>query len=164
MTDVTVRPATPDDVPGIRRIARRGWEAAYGGFLADDTIERALAEWYDPAFVRVAIERDGTIYRVAVADGEVVGYATAGVDGTDGHLTSLYVDPGRWGEGIGTRLLEAIRDRLRERGAERLEIRVLAENEVGRGFYESRGFEPVEEAETDLFGASRREVVYAGST
>ncbi|MFC7155896.1 GNAT family N-acetyltransferase [Halomarina halobia] len=163
MADVTVRPATPDDVPGIRRIARRGWEAAYGDFLADETVERALAEWYAPAFVRDAVERDGTIYRVAVADGEVVGYATGRVDDV-GRLTSLYVDPDRWGEGIGTRLLEAVFDRLRERGVGRLEVRVLAVNEVGRAFYESRGLEPVAEAETDLFGASHREVVYAGST
>ena len=44
MAGVTVRQSTPADVAGIQRIARRGWEAAYGEFLADATIESLVTD------------------------------------------------------------------------------------------------------------------------
>ena len=52
----------------------------------------------------------------------------------------LAVDPGRQGEGIGGRLLEAGIERARERGARRLLLRVLATNEPARRLYERHGF------------------------
>ncbi|MFC6837139.1 GNAT family N-acetyltransferase [Halomarina ordinaria] len=161
MTEVTVRPAAAADVDGIRRVAQLGWEAAYGAFLDAETVERAMREWYDPDVVAEGIEDPSVVYRVAASDG-VVGYATGRLDRATGHLTSLYVDPGRWGEGVGSRLFEAVLERLAERGAEYVEIRVLAENEVGRSFYAGRGVRLVIESETDLFGERVREVVYAG--
>jgi GNAT superfamily N-acetyltransferase len=84
-------------------------------------------------------------------------------DGVGG-LGALYVDPDWWGAGVGTRLLAAVTAALRERGADRVEARVLAANEVGRAFYEARGFEPVTEATTTLFGETVLEVTYARST
>jgi ribosomal protein S18 acetylase RimI-like enzyme len=169
MATIAVRESTPDDVPGVRRVARRGWEAAYGDVLDPATIERALEEWYAPAFVRESVERADVVHLVAVdesgRDGAVVGYTGGWVPDADdperGVVGTLYVDPDRWGAGIGTRLFERALDALRGQGVTRVTIRVLAENAVGRSFYESRGFEVAAESADDLFGETRPAVTYA---
>lgn len=165
MVDVTVRPADTGDVPGIRRVARRGWHAAYEDVLARETIEAKLDEWYDPETVRGYVEREGVGYFVAVDDGQVLGYATGGPSdkGEDvGFLGAIYVDPDYWGEGIGSRLLDRIESFLAERGYERLRFRVLAENDVGTSFYRSRGYEAVEETQTELADEVAPELLFEG--
>lgn len=86
---------------------------------------------------------------MAEVDGEVVGFAqfvwdadaTEAFVGEGGAmLQSLYVLPERWGEGVGTRLLEAGIDRLPP-DRERLHLGVHEANDRAIGFYESRGFE-----------------------
>ena len=181
MAGVTVRQSMPTDVAGIQRVARRGWEAAYGELLAEETIERAMNEWYAGESIREQITGGDVAHFVAcepprvsngasgkqrdpraVADGAVIGYVGGGVPEDDrGAVGALYVDPDRWGEGIGTRLFERELDALAERGATRVTIRVLAANTLGRSFYESRGFEVVETSEDDLFGETRAAVTYA---
>lgn len=165
MVDVTVRPADPRDVPGVQRVARRGWHAAYEDVLSAATIEAKLEEWYGQASIREYVEREDVGYFVATADGQVLGYASGGPseEGDDvGFLGAIYVDPDRWGEGIGSRLLDRVESFLADRGYERLRFRVLAENDVGTSFYRSRGYEVVEETETELGGEVADELVFEG--
>lgn len=180
MAGVTVRQSMPADVSGIQRVARRGWEAAYGDFLAETTIERAIDEWYASEGVREQITRGDVAHFVACetndgagrASGDqtdpgaveerIVGYVGGGIPEDErGSVGALYVDPDRWEEGVGTRLFERELDALAERGASRVTIRVLAANTIGRSFYESQGFEVVETGEDDLFGETRAAVTYA---
>ncbi|EMA42441.1 GNAT family N-acetyltransferase [Halococcus saccharolyticus] len=183
MAGVTVRQSTPVDVAGIQRVARRGWAAAYGDFLAEGTIDRAMDEWYASERVREQITRGDVAHFVACETGDVsgsvsgertdpraveeqvVGYVGGGIPDTNererGAVWTFYVDPDWWGEGIGTRLFERELDALRERGASRVTVRVLAANTVGRSFYESQGFEVAETGEDDLFGETRAAVTYA---
>jgi len=166
MTDVTVRETTVEDAPAVRRIADAGWRAAYGDVLARETIDVAMAEWYDPEATRTAIEREDGVHLVAERDpAGVMGFA-AGGPGEDPDVAALgaiYVAPDRWREGIGTALFEAFEAACRERGHEELRFRVLAENEVGIAFYRSRGYDPVTEEETELFGEQVRELAFRGT-
>jgi ribosomal protein S18 acetylase RimI-like enzyme len=180
--DVRIREATREDVPAIRRIASAGWHAAYGQFLGEDTVERVLAEWYDPETVARAVDDPGVVYLVAVStatnggpdaagdravtdpgtDDGVVGYVSGKPrSGRYGSGASFYVAPDRWGEGIGGALFERLLDALREAGVERVEFEVLAANEHARAFYERRGFEVVGESTDDLFGSVHPVAVYA---
>lgn len=160
---VTVRAATPDDVPGIQRVARRGWSGVYGDFLDDVTIERAMDEWYATESVRAAIERDDVAYFVATDRDAVVGYVNASRgEGNRGTIGTFYVDPARWNEGIGTRLFEHALDALRERGVTRIRIEVFERNAVGRAVYESWGFAVVKRDDESLFGETASVVTYAG--
>lgn len=165
MSDFIVRPAGSRDVPGVQRVARRGWHAAYGDILSEETIEAKLDEWYDPTGIREYVEREDVGYFVAEADGQVLGYASGGPsdEGPDvGFLGAIYVDPDHWGEGIGSRLLDRVEAFLADRGYDRLRFRVLAENDVGTSFYRSRGYEVVEETETELGGEVVSELVFEG--
>lgn len=64
-------------------------------------------------------------------------------------LLRIYVRPDRWGKGIGGRLLGAVEADLAR--YDRIALSVLAENDVGVGFYEKRGFDRVGEG-TVRFG------------
>ncbi|HKL29224.1 MAG TPA: GNAT family N-acetyltransferase [Natrialbaceae archaeon] len=164
MVDATVRPADREDVSGIQRVARRGWHAAYEDVLAPGTIETKLEEWYAKAEIHEYVKREDVGYFVAVGDGQVLGYASGGPSDEDGvgFLGAIYVDPDHWGEGIGSRLLDRVESFLADRGYERLRFRVLAENDVGTSFYRSRGYEVVEETETELGEEAVGELVFEG--
>lgn len=164
---VTVRTATPEDAEAVRDVAEAAWWAAYGGFLDPATVRRAVASWYDPDVLARACEA-GEDLRVVVAE-------VQGEDGADGpriagfasgertwadtvEVHSLYVHPDRWGEGVGSALLDDLTAWARERGADYLLCSVFAENVVGLQFFEERGFERLDAGETEVFGTLHREV------
>lgn len=165
MADPTICPATPEDVAGIRRVAERGWTAAYDEILAQETIDLALAEWYDRDTLQEFVGHEGGTYLVAEDEG-IVGYVSGGQngedDGEDGSavLGAIYVDPDCWGEGVGTALLEAFERERRVLGDRAVRLRVLADNEIGIGFYRARGYEAVADREDELFGEEVEELVF----
>lgn len=151
---VRVRPATAGDAPAVRRVARAAYDETYVDIVGADGVDRLLSAWYDTAALRDRLGSDeGATTYVAVECGEVVGYAGAVVadEGGErvGHLPTLYVHPDHWGAGIGTRLFDRALEHVRERGAAVMRIRVFADNDVGRGFYEDRA-ELVAESADDL--------------
>lgn len=159
-----VRPATADDVHGIRHVAVEAWHEAYDAVIGQEAVAAVLEQWYDPADLREQVGRSRGHFLVADRLGSVVGYADAGAsDGPwgDAQLARIYVDPFHWGEGIGTDLLAAVADRLRADGHERLWLAVLENNEVGVSFYEGHGFEVVAERVASFSGRETPEYVMA---
>lgn len=159
MADVTVREATVDDVSGIHRVAERGWNAAYDDLLSEDAIDAALTEWYDPEATREMVRRDDVASFVADEDG-VAGYVSGGSAGEPGVATlgAIYVDPGRWDEGVGSSLLSRFEAWCLERDLGVVECEVLAGNDLGTSFYRARGYEAVEARESELFGDAVEEL------
>ncbi|NHN61142.1 MULTISPECIES: N-acetyltransferase [Halorussus] len=158
MDGTNVRPATTDDVGAVRRVARESWHAAYDGLLGAETVDAVVDDWYDPERLARPVEREDGVFLVAEADEStdsgVVGFAQGVVgDGDDpAELPRIYVSPDRWGGGVGSALLARVEDRLADRGADRLRLVVLADNEVGNGFYEKHGYRVVGERESELAG------------
>jgi ribosomal protein S18 acetylase RimI-like enzyme len=86
---------------------------------------------------------------VVARDGGVVGFAMFRVesgaydqDVTRGVIDNVFVDAGRRGEGIGSRLLDAAEAALADRGADVASLSVLAENADARRLYARRGYRP----------------------
>jgi ribosomal protein S18 acetylase RimI-like enzyme len=165
---MNVRPIeSVEDLRAAYRINGRAWEAAYADFLPADLIERVgtvpvedeLREQFE------SISED--CYLVAERDGDVVGYCYVRwgedtkefVEEDAAGLKELYVDPEHWGEGIGTELLEAAVERIPDE-FDALELETLAENDVGRSFYEARGFDVVEEIVVELGDHEAPAVIY----
>jgi len=160
-----IRPAEVDDVDGIQRVARRTWHATYDETLGPATVDAQVDEWYADAAVRDGVEDDEAIYLVATAEDAVVGYAAAGPGEAAADCASLhaiYVHPDHWHDGIGSRLLDVVSDRLRRRGFDCLRIHVLADNDRARRFYEHHGFTQSERQRIELAGVTTTEVVYDG--
>jgi ribosomal protein S18 acetylase RimI-like enzyme len=164
---VHLREATPEDAPAIAAVAADAWWAGPASALSADAVRTALADLYDEPFLReVAAEAaDEAEFRflVAVTDGEdpgedadgerVVGFASAAREWADEvELFTLYVAPDRWGEGVGTALLDELVQWAADRGAERLVCSALADNAVALGFLEARGFERTREVRAAVGG------------
>lgn len=160
MGDVSIRDATVEDIPGIQRVAHRGWTATYGEFLPEAVIETILADWYAPDQLEASITAANTTYLVAETD-DIAGYASAApTEDGEAQLYAIYIDPDQWDEGIGTRLLEAVTERLTADDIERLRVEVLADNTVGISFYESREFERTAERDRRIGEQTLSEYVY----
>lgn len=154
-----VRRARPDDTEAVCRVARAAWHAAYDDVLGPETVEERTDEWYDPSVVRGYF--DEPPISVYVAGDPVVGYAFCRHDEADDrlHLTAIYVHPDRWSEGIGSALLDRVETEARDLGVETVDLVALAENRIGRSFYERHGYEQVGERE-DTIDDSVRELEY----
>ena len=164
MSEVLVREATSEDIEDILDIADRGWNSAYSDFLSQETIDTAMAEWYDSDNTRKLIMREDVAYFVVEKDEDIVGYISGGSSDKENvaSLGAVYVDPVYWGKGAGTALLEEFETYCRRENYDRIQFSVLTENEVGRSFYEKHGYEVIDEQEIELFGESTRERVYSG--
>lgn len=138
---MTLREATRDDIEGIREVARRSWETDYPGVVSRETAEEGVEEWYAPERLADELGRGRARVLVAEREGEVVGFAHAVWDDEEGHVLRLYVDPDHRREGVGSRLLERVRDDLFAQGVDRIRAMVLLENDVGNDFYRTFGFE-----------------------
>lgn len=135
-----VRVATPEDAPGVRRVADAAWHDAHAPIIGEESVEAFLAEYYDVEALRERY-RSGDSTTFVAEDEAVVGYAS-GVPGDEAYdLGSIYVHPERQGEGVGSRLLEAVESRGRDANYDTLRLVVMADNDAARGFYEARGFE-----------------------
>jgi GNAT superfamily N-acetyltransferase len=185
-----VRRATVADAERINDVRIGGWKAAYADAVpqayldaldprADD--ERRRGHLADPL--------PGVVHWVSEAGGDdgklVVGWASTGpvrapgetpasgseaADGEGKHpagrehdleVWALYVHPDHWRQGHGAALLRAVSVDARARGFTALVLWALAQNPVGRTFYEKEGFRVVPgEQALSVGGAELAEVRY----
>ena len=168
-----------EDARGVARVNAVAWREAYGGIvpaalLADldpSPTGDALDRWHSALAANergVFLAIDDTGGHVP-GEGGVIGFADVrwGEAGTKpfvgengAGLKSIYVDPERQGEGVGSALLdrgvEALPDRI-----DVLRLEVLAANDGARGFYEAHGFERTGDATHDIDGQSYPTAVYS---
>jgi GNAT superfamily N-acetyltransferase len=107
--------------------------------LASLSIEQRTDRW------RHTIPYDQVGTFVAIADGELVGFSSAGHNRSEegdtvGELYTIYVLEEASGKGIGTKLIEAAEAWMIERGFTEALLWVLASNTNARAFYASRGW------------------------
>lgn len=145
----------------------RSWQAAYKEllpqeYLASLSVDARLSFWSE------AIPSGEPKVLVAIEEGAVAGFSLFGrcrdTDASpDSHeLWAIYLDPQYWSQGIGRALWLASREALRQIGARRISLWVLAENWRAIRFYELAGF-AADAAHTkylELGGVTLREVRY----
>jgi ribosomal protein S18 acetylase RimI-like enzyme len=147
---VTIRPATPADLPAISRLGallvRTHHDFDPERFLpATSQTEQAYA-----AFLGAQLEDPDVIILVAACEGEVVGYTYSSIEGTDymalrgpaGMMHDLLVAPTHRGQGIGQRLLDATMAALKAHGAPRFVLWAAVQNEAAQRMFARAGFRP----------------------
>lgn len=127
MSEPTIRLMEPSEAGATARMWQDSQHAAYTWFRVDQRhpFDEALE------FFRDSICRRCEVW-VAVEQDRVVGLLALEGDCID----HLFVDPDRWGSGVGSRLL----DRAKVLHPQGLELVTLQRNERARRFYEARGF------------------------
>jgi ribosomal protein S18 acetylase RimI-like enzyme len=137
----TIRPATPDDLPEVRRIARSVF-AEYGEY------GNLLPKFFSTQGVTSYVARIG---------GEVIGFVMLGFlpwSGGDeesadwiGDLLAIAVSPEHQRRGVGgelmTQAFELATQMQEWRDVREVQLTCSAENEAGLGFFARHGFEVV---------------------
>ena len=98
--------------------------------------------WSHGLFLAEA-RRPERIYLVARAGSTVIGFAGLLFSLTDGHITTIAVDPDRQGDAVGTRLMLVLTREAIARGATAITLEVRASNEAANALYRRFGFQPV---------------------
>ena len=112
-----IRDRSDDDIPWMRALLQERWNGAVMHIHGEAIDAMAL-----PALV--AGEREGlATYRIMDADAELVSLDA--------------VEPG---QGLGTRLLATLAERLRQQGVRRLWVTTSNDNLAALAFYQKRGF------------------------
>lgn len=142
---VSMREAVLDDAPAIAEVHVASWRWAYRGQLPDETLD-ALDVAEREVRWRDAISDPATIVLVALDDGSIVGFVSAGqtqdenASPSSGELDAIYLEERAVGRGVGRALLEGAVDGMRSAGFSRASLWVLDSNERARRFYERAGW------------------------
>ena len=140
MAGVTVRRAGADDARAIAAIHVRAWRVAYRGLVPDAVLsglsvkrrERAWRELLDD-------EADRSFTLVAELAGRVAGFCSVATPSRDedagertAEVAAVYVDPDRWGRGVGGALLATAMKDLARGGWDEATLWVFARNQRAR--------------------------------
>jgi len=149
-TPDTVRAASMADVDRIGEINTDAWRERLGGILPRGVLESLRPSDLALVWAGALINPPTPAHRllVAIAPGDVAGYAALGpsgdpdADGTIGELLALEVDPRLQRRGHGSRLMSAAVDLARASGYETLTTWCPLDDEVRRAFLQSAGWAP----------------------
>ncbi|MGE0214609.1 N-acetyltransferase family protein [Mycolicibacterium sp.] len=123
----------------------RAWQVAYRGLIPQDYLDGLRAVERGGRYNFEAMVPSGPYTQVAVDGDTICGHVTTGHsrDGDrpgDGEIWALYVDPLRWGTGVGRFLIAAGCEQLRGQGHDAALLWVLSGNARARRFYELAGW------------------------
>jgi ribosomal protein S18 acetylase RimI-like enzyme len=137
---VRVRPGGPADTAGALAAWAVAMEARRGQPVEPEQLERARGHLGKPDAFLVVADDAGRIVGMAV------GLQALADDGAGPpvpghcHISAVFVEPGRWGAGIGGRLVDAVLAAAAARGYRTAQLWTQADNERALRLYASRGF------------------------
>ena len=139
---IGVRRASSADASRIAAVHDAAWALAYRGIIPGRELERMIAR-RGPKWWKRALDRHTAVMVLEIA-GEIRGYATLGPNRMRmlpfaGEIYELYLQPEAQGLGFGRLLFDTAEAELRRYGLASFAVRVLAENEGARAFYERIG-------------------------
>ena len=142
---VALRAATAADAGLIGALHAASWRSAYRGFLSDAYLESEVEQdrvtHWQARLHEWPVEN--RLISIAERRGQPIGFVCAECrpDSNFGVLLdNLHVLPAHQGGGVGRRLIQAVRDWARQRGATQLYLYVINENAAAIGFYERQGW------------------------
>lgn len=98
-----------------------------------------LTPWSRDAFVEELLQTF-TVYVVARAGEEVVGYGGMHVVFDEAHVTNVAVHPDWRGQGLGERIMRRLIELAADRGASKMTLEVRASNTPAKRLYAKLGF------------------------
>ena len=152
MSEITLRPATPNDVPALSQLGIDSFVATFGHMYSPEDLSAFLEEAHSHAAISAEVANPERLYRLAERDGALAGYCKLGLKcGFPDHargtrameLKQLYTAPGLAGGGIGRALMDWAMDEFDGRGADEVQLSVWSGNHGAQRFYARYGFAKV---------------------
>ncbi|MER2048318.1 MAG: GNAT family N-acetyltransferase [Solibacillus sp.] len=147
---VIIRKMHVEDIPQVQDVAKKSWNATYEGIIPFEIQEKFLKVAYNNDRMKQRLER--SFLFVAEIDSNVVGFANFSPVNDEGkaELGAIYLYPEYQGKGIGSALLQKGINELE--GVEEIYINVERDNEIGKSFYDAKGFQVLKEFDDDFEG------------
>jgi GNAT superfamily N-acetyltransferase len=164
VAEVVIRAAEVSDAEAIARVHASAWRTAFtflpARFLEAMTTSAVFAKW------ETDLALPTTSMFVAVTQGGVIGFLQVRADGNDGEVMSLYVDPSRWRQRVGSTLLDFGEAWLVSQGVGTAALWTARDSPQSRSFYEAHGWTTSGDEQTQLLGPANvalHEVAYRKS-
>lgn len=147
--NIKIRKAKVEDAEGIVEVLQKAGKPVY----AAPTPYVATTEKVAMHIKICNADKSHTIYVAENELDQIVGYVSAHwlpylfLNGPEGYLSELFIREEYRGDGIGTRLLETVKEEARKRGCSRLLLLNSRKREsYRRSFYKKHGWTEREEA------------------
>jgi ribosomal protein S18 acetylase RimI-like enzyme len=149
MSKLVIRAATYADLPRVAELAgelvRMHHAVDAARFLLPERVEEGYAWWLERE-----LARDGAVVLVATKGDTIVGYAYGTREGRDwnalldehGAIHDIFVAADARRSGAGKKLVHALIDELKRRGAPRIVLSTMIANEPAQRLFAACGFRP----------------------
>jgi len=143
----SIRPWTVEDIPDVRRIGWDTWKATYGAFVPEADLRAYHDEHYSPAALLERFRRPATRGYMGLLESAPAGYMLMSCDAREEKcsVSSIYIDPGCQGHGLGSMLMREAFRVARSSGFDRVWLGVMSQNTPTLNWYRSLGFTFVRE-------------------
>ncbi len=127
----------------------RAWRAAYRGILAAQLLDDLSVDLREQSWRSLLAAEEPAGFTLVAPDdeGAIAGFCSIALPSRDedaalrtAEITATYVDPSRWGRGLGRSLMEETVGRLREGSWEAVTLWTFMRNAQGRAFFARCGF------------------------
>ncbi len=142
-----IRKAEIKDAPGVAKVHVKTWQSHYKGQVPDDYLDSLSIEKRTNVWIKIfSNQKPKTASFVSGEEGVILGFCSVGpsrdvgVPHETGELYSIYLDSSKQGQGIGSVLMKAGLDFLKEQGFKKATLWVLKTNVKTISFYEARGW------------------------
>ncbi len=125
--DLKIRVMTANDYDSVARL----WTNSNGVGVNPDDSKENISKY---------LQRNPNTSFVAVESGEIVGAILAGHDGYRGFIHHTAVSSSHRGMRIGTKLVNAAVDAIRNEGINKVVLVAFKTNTLGNNFWEKQGF------------------------
>jgi ribosomal-protein-alanine N-acetyltransferase len=123
MTSIMVRRMNALDIDGVLAVEQQSF----------------TTPWSREGFVN-EMNHELSYYLVLVEAGNIIGYAGMWLIVDEAHVTNIAILPEYRGRKLGNKLMTALLEHAKARGATRMTLEVRASNEVAQGLYNKFGF------------------------
>jgi GNAT superfamily N-acetyltransferase len=142
--EIQIRKAQPGDAMGIAAILRGlEWITRFDAEAIEATARRVAHH-----LALCHADDSHTVYVAETEGGEIAGYAAVHwlpyllLLGPEGYVSELFIRAAERGQGIGTQLLETVKEEAKTRGCARLMLLNMQEREsYRRGYYKKQGWQ-----------------------
>lgn len=144
----TIREANINDAEIIHQLAHEIWPPTYSPILSQEQLTFMLADRYSIATLTEQIKENTQSFLLLLEDEKPVAFAAYSPDDDPEvyRLHKLYLLPATQGKGYGKALLEAVFDKVRAAGKNKLDLNVHRQNPA-KTFYDKMGFKVLYEAD-----------------
>jgi diamine N-acetyltransferase len=147
---ITYRTPTATDCAALAELSESTFVEAFGPLYSAENLSKFVNRVYAPDTIAADLANLNRLYRIAEADGQMLGYAKLGLDVSLDYdpgsrrtmeLKQLYIRQSHLGVGIAQHLMDWTLSEARARGFDDVILSVYSDNPRAQRFYQKYGFE-----------------------